>query len=196
KSLEQFEDRIDFKDSDGQVTATVHKNGPLFTLTEAETANKAFEMRRRCPEHARFGHVSSQILVSAIKYGIISKVRGSALADELKKADNCPHCDMAKMTRVPHTNTRDYTALDPRDLVHADIVGPFKHNIEGEENMYVLTLVDAASKFKEVKLLNSKAEASQKIISTLSNWTNQYGPVKVLYTDNEFNTQELKGYCE
>ena len=98
-----------------------------------------------------------------------------------------------KYERVGHERT-----LDPLELIHIDIFGPFPH-ISMIQSKYFLTFIDVFSRFYWVYFLKLESEFFEHFKIFKSLVENQYGRrLKILRYDNggEYANSEFIQYCK
>lgn len=188
----------------------VRKGGPgrakLFTVTKGQVlkvvseeavagAAAATTDRDRAELwHLRMGHLSYRAL--ARLPGMVSGVNlpQQEFRARGKAGIVCEGCEFGKQTRAPRVTIQAPRSTEPLHRVHADVVGPFQRRSMGG-GRYALVVVDEATKFSAVLILQAKSEAAQGVLDTIKNWERVAGKkVKYLRTDRggEFMGESLQ----
>nr|GEX30398.1 cysteine-rich RLK (receptor-like protein kinase) 8 [Tanacetum cinerariifolium] len=104
--------------------------------------------------HHRLGHVSD----SNLKHiPCVSVTKANA------KLDSCMSCPMAKFAKLPYALS-DSHALEPFNLIHIDMWGPYKVATNGKYR-YFLTIVDDFSRVTWIYLLVQKSDACSVLVA-------------------------------
>ena len=169
---------------DNQFVMTAHRRGNLFLIEPKETGVKeksvtfesvassthAKEQNRTEAEpdpnpslvdltHHRFGHVNVPDLIEMAGHKLVKgmpplpKVKGGSLVSP------CEPCLQGKMHRFPFPKQVTTRASHPLELIHLDLVGPFRQTTTGGAR-YFLTMVDDYSRRASVGLLKDKSAES------------------------------------
>jgi hypothetical protein len=131
--------------------------------------------------HQRLGHPCFTSTVSLLRSNAILGV----MHDELPPSDqthDCKACVKAKQTRAsfPVSNSR---CTRPMQLLHSDLMGPFKVPSLGK-SMYVATLLDDFSGYGEVFCLKDKKSVQETLPYAIVRFQRQSGyQVKAIRTD-------------
>jgi len=155
--------------------------------------------------HSRIGHQGVSVLKEAnevFKLGIPQ--------NEIKSlAESCKSCIKGKAVRTAITSHADqqYKAVEPLQTVHADLVGPI--SVRTKDGMirspsfgghvYALVMVDEFTHLVMVRLLTSKSEAADAIISILKQQQVRTGrTVQRFHSDGgtEFNNATLREFLQ
>jgi hypothetical protein len=87
---------------------------------------------------------------------------------------SCNVCCAAKQHRVSHPPSSS-RADAPCGLIHTDLMCPNEDGLLTQGASYVLTMLDDHSRYAEVALLSSKAEASELLKLYHSEWSGRQG---------------------
>lgn len=185
------------------IVFTVPRQGSLYTITSsamttAETAAAGSQTTNKqtvthgCHTklknllrqlHVRMGHRSYTAIHAAIKHkAAINKdmtlfnANKQDLEDAVKelKQEVCGECMKGKMTRLPMTGKINWGKREPLVVVAADIQGPYKHeSLAG--NVYKGELMDVGTRRYVVKLMKTKDEIQEWIITTIKSWQTKRG---------------------
>ena len=115
------------------------------------TTTQRSELDKQNLWNRRLGHVSCEMIEKSIPFldGIdITKCR---------KLDTCQSCLKSKWTRDPRKPIDD-RSTQPLNLVHSDLIGPFKSASLGASK-YCTALFDDCSTFSLVRFTKTKAES-------------------------------------
>lgn len=189
---------ITIRDRSGRVVLTGTKDAGMYKLhcrmlpveggTPSAFANVAVAAETW---HRRLGHRAFGKIVEIAKSGAVT---GMGEVRPLT-GEKCEICPRAKQTRAtyPRSSSR---AKEPLELLHSDVMGPFR--IEGELGQrFVVTLRDDYSRFSDARAVKRKSEVAEQIVQLMVLWERQTGrKVKRLRTDwgSEF-MGKLKALC-
>lgn len=114
------------------------------------------------------------------------------IADRVRSCERCQRCKQAPNTNVGTLSSELVTK--PWEKIFIDHIGPLPRSTKG--NKYILTVVDAFSKF--VFLLparNTKAHTTTNLLST--HVFSIFGPPKFLVSDNvsHFRSRNVQDFC-
>jgi hypothetical protein len=101
--------------------------------------------------HHKLGHASPQKILHMISNG---QLKGVTLLGP-KIVDHCYGCTMGKQHRHNLTLDEDKPATQKLDLIHMDVMGPFKRTTR-QGHKYVLTIIDDCSRYARLFLLEGK----------------------------------------
>jgi hypothetical protein len=76
----------------------------------------------------------------------------------MHEPDTCAHCVMGKHTKQPFPNSTSEME-DPGSMIHSDILALNTPTTGGRK--YVLTLLDHATRYSEIRVLHSKSDAGR-----------------------------------
>ncbi|GJQ94003.1 retrovirus-related pol polyprotein from transposon TNT 1-94 [Tanacetum coccineum] len=131
--------------------------------------------------HHRLGHVSDSNL-KHIPCVYVTKTNA--------KLVSCMSCPMAKFAKLPYTLSESH-ALEPFNLIHIDIWGPYKVATNGKYK-YFLTIVDEFSRATWIYLLVQKSDACSVLVAFFKFVQTQFDKkVKIVRSDNAL--EFLKG---
>jgi len=130
--------------------------------------------------HNHFGHVSDSVLK------ILSNKILFSIPNEFS-TKSCYVCPIAKFRRLSFLFVNNISD-QPFDLIHCDILGPYKHSTYAN-NRYFLTIMEDCSRFTWIFLLKNKSKASTVILRFFAMVKTQFAAsIKCLRSDN---AQEL-----
>ncbi|KAI3718145.1 hypothetical protein L6452_18998 [Arctium lappa] len=141
--------------------------------------------------------------LSHLNFRYINKVVSGKLMKglpELKyeREHLCAACEKGKMKRAPHKPKPEPCTISPLELLHMDLCGPMRTQSFGGKK-YVLVIVDDYTRYTWVKILRSKDETLDVLITFLkTTQVNLQKQVKILRTDNgiEFKNKIVEEYLE
>jgi hypothetical protein len=142
--------------------------------------------------HARFGHLHFDALRRLARRDM---VRGLPQIDQVEQLCDC--CVITKQRRSPFPGRSLFRAEDRLELVHGDLCGPISPATPGGKKHFLL-LVDDASRYMWLALLQNKGEAATAIKRFQARSEAESGcRLKLLRTDNggEFTSTEFAAHC-
>jgi transposase InsO family protein len=145
------------------------------------------------PWHGRFGHLSYNTLARTAKYGSVKGLIASEKAFREIASEMCDSCVMAKHVADSHPQSQS-RATQPLELVHSDLMGPFRPQSAGGKK-YVLTAIDDFSGLAAIKALKHKSQATKQLKVILIAWERATDKlVKTVRTDRgiEYNVLECE----
>ncbi|MHB8545134.1 MAG: DDE-type integrase/transposase/recombinase, partial [Leptospirales bacterium] len=110
----------------------------------------------------------------------------------------CPTCAKYNSKQVVPTSVKNPKATKPYDLVHSDLMGPFKVESLGRRK-YMLTLVENATRYSEVNFLNKKSDTTRFIkafCEKVKTQTKHYPRAFRTDQGGEFDNKDLALYFE
>jgi transposase InsO family protein len=141
--------------------------------------------------HKRLGHPGSQVVEHLVKK---DGVRGMGKVDLTEVEKDCTVCAAAKQTRQSYPRS-DYTASQPLELLHSDLMFMPCEALEGEQ--YVMTVLDDYSRYSETVCLNRKSDATNELVAIISRLERQTGyQVKRVRTDQGTEYYDFDKYCK
>ncbi|GMF66379.1 unnamed protein product [Phytophthora lilii] len=184
----------------GRSIARIPRIGKLFALEArlalVEEANQAVVSQEHGSDvwHARLGHVTAK------KQKLIS-----VAYEDLKIRDDdgtglCEGCAKGKMSAssFSHKSGSVIKSYAPFEIVHSDVMGPFKPNSKGGGGQYIVTFIDDFSRFVQVYLIASKNLVFQRFVEFTALVKTQYRQrVKCIRTDNggEYTSKRFDAFC-
>jgi hypothetical protein len=179
----------------------VHSKEPInlaaFPYLDSETKHED-EATQNQPEseaeqftrllHHIFGHVGMSTLKRTLK------AWRPDLVGKLHKFKWCEACRMAKSTRKSLNSLRPMRSLEPGEVMHTDLSGPFSPTADPNRAAYLQIIADDWSKYLQVNLLKAKSEAAEQLIFHIKHFKNVTGRwIRSVYHDlgGESNTNEL-----
>ncbi|GMF57114.1 unnamed protein product [Phytophthora fragariaefolia] len=192
------------KNPQGDVIAAVERQGKLWILTgeTMDTGTDGAAMFVQAPKatlqlwHDRLVHLNFQDLLR-----MYSKCLTEDMEAVSKKLRFCLSCAEAKQTKSKQP-TADTSDSAPTDEVGAVLGVDLKTDIRSADrngNKHMLTIVDHGSSYRRVYLLQTKDEASERLMEFLPEFERQHGvQVKVVRSDGggEFFGHEFAAYCK
>ena len=164
---------------------------PKAEVARALCTNK--ETHKACAHlwHNRLAHINYKYIQKTAELA-----RGINV-QECNKYVDCHTCKQVKSRKAPVNKKSDRQSQKPFELVHADIVGPFKATVGGAK--YFLLIVDDYSRFTFCYLLKEKREAFQKFRDWVHMIERRFNhKVAQLQTDRggEFMSNAMKSWLE
>jgi hypothetical protein len=145
--------------------------------------------------HQRFGHISNEAIVSAIRKGAITGISVEDVASLPKEANHCDDCNATKAIRKGF-KPREAKNFKLLETVHADLVGPLPTSREGYK--YAGVIIDRGSKAIFALPLREKSAFTRNFIDWIARMERLTGhKLKNVITDNggEFVNKDLRDYC-
>ena len=140
--------------------------------------------------HKRLGHISAPYVnrLPSVAYGVEDLLFLYTMKD-------CEVCALAKMKHKPFNTTRK-RGTHIGEIVHADLIGEISPVTRYKKKKYILLMIDDFSKYKFVKLLQTKDETPGQVNLVLAEISRQNpGPGKMgkLRSDHggEFSSAEM-----
>ncbi len=171
---------------DNQLILKAIKKNRFWEITPSDFKNETvlkLEETNLMDLHVKNGHASPESLKGQFPKLNLSELRSTV--------QNCLIC--ASQVKLSHGPTKDDKPTSPGSYVSADIFGP-------NNGQYGLILGDRHTGFLMGYILQSKAEASDKLIVLLKRMNNilSFNNHSIIHlrTDNEFNTNKIINFCE
>jgi hypothetical protein len=142
--------------------------------------------------HARFGHLHFDALRQLARQDM---VRGLPPIDQVEQLCDC--CVVSKQRRSLFPGRSLFRVEDRLELIHGDLCGPISPATPGGKKHFLL-LVDDASRYMWLTLLQNKGEAAAAIKRFQARSEAESGfCLKLLRTDNggEFTSAEFAAHC-
>ncbi len=145
--------------------------------------------------HQRLGHLSYGTMARMVKDGAVSGLDVSEQEINAKASQICEVCIKAKQAAATHQASTSRAAM-PLELVHSDLMGPFRPMSAGG-NLYLLTAMDDHSGFAAVRPLKHKSEASGELKKIIKAWERQLDRrTKVVRTDRGKEYAAFDRWCD
>lgn len=168
-------------DPTGQVKLTADRRGDLYYVrqnVERAAAAQHLSSSELMLWHERLGHLNTADLLK-----MMSGVGLSNAAGDPEDVLDCEVCLKGKMTRLPFLKGGP-TRARLLELIHSDVVGPFRVQSANGARFFV-TFVDDASKYCQVYFLSQKSSVLEAFKRYKSLVENQTGTkIKYLQSDN------------
>ncbi len=123
--------------------------------------------------HEHACHINADAIAQAVRLGTVT-IEGVEATRILKQASRrckCAGCDVGKATARRHEEAQtDYASLAPLDLVVADLCGDLHKGANNDA--YMLTVVDAATRYVEVVTIPDKRVAAPELVKINLKWQN------------------------
>ena len=158
---------------------------------EAQLANAAGNMKLW---HRRLGHLGLQNVLRMRDENMVSGLQGK-LENTL---DKCHACSAGKMVRKPAPAVEERRTDEVLELVHSDVMGPFK-TVSLGGGRYIVTFIDDFSRKIWVNVIESKDQVLEKFQAFVNMVENMTGKkVKRVRSDNggEYTSRQMREYCE
>jgi hypothetical protein len=116
--------------------------------------------------HHRLGHASQQKLLHMVDH---EQLEGVTIKGP-RSLNNCFGCAMGKHKRHIMKTDQDKPATKKLDLIHMDLMGPFRKKTRGG-HQWILSIIDDSTRYCWVHLLKSKK--SQEVFAIIKEWVMQ-----------------------
>lgn len=184
--LEKYE--IEFKTNHFSVTNTdgtvlkghYHNNLPVIRYEPLKHSSNLSQAELL---HKSLGHVS------------YSRIRNK-LGIRVKPPNCCKACSVSKITRASYKH-RSSRASKAFEEIHLDLIGPFS-TISHEGHRYILTIVDAFSRFCSAIPIKAKSDVFLTLTSVIASEAKRFGyHPSIIHSDRgtEFINTSLEDYC-
>jgi hypothetical protein len=143
--------------------------------------------------HRRMCHTSNTTTAKLLRDNLVTGINLKPEAF-MHEPDTCAHCVMGKHTKQPFPNSTSEME-DPGSMIHSDILALNTPTTGGRK--YVLTLLDHATRYSEIRVLHSKSDAPDAIIEFATQLKRQTGrDIKIFRSDGggEFVNSTLEQY--
>ncbi|KAG8959896.1 hypothetical protein FRC05_007218 [Tulasnella sp. 425] len=144
--------------------------------------------------HQRLGHIGKARLEQMLKQNL---VKGISIEGGAEIKDICEHCIAGKQHRDPFPKLSENRATEILVRIHTDVHGPLKRATSAAE--YWITLVDDASRKKEVVPMTRKSDSAEIIENYIKRIQRQTGKkVKMVRDDKggEYMSKKLQKFFE
>ncbi|KAG8949046.1 hypothetical protein FRC04_009120 [Tulasnella sp. 424] len=144
--------------------------------------------------HQRLGHIGKARLEQMLKRDL---VKGISVEGGTEIKDICEHCIAGKQHRDPFPKLSENRATEILVRIHTDVHGPLKRATSAAE--YWITLVDDASRKKEVVPMTRKSDSAEIIENYIKKIQRQTGKkVKMVRDDKggEYMSKKLQRFFE
>jgi hypothetical protein len=138
---------------------------------------------------------AAEILHKSLGHVSYSRIR-QKLGIPLKTPEICKSCAVVKVTKASFKNQTS-SASKPLEELHLDLIGPIGH-ISQKKHKYILTIVDAYSRFVSAIPLVSKSDTFKNLTHVIDVEAKRLGYYpSVLHSDRgtEFVNSSLENYC-
>ena len=109
----------------------------------------------------------------------------------------CDECEICAKFRPERPRSKWHSVLyseRPGEVIYADVIGPLPTGRGGFK--YIHCIVESLTKLSKTKIL--KVVDSVKMIEAFESWIKDYGPIKVLATDNAsyYSSEMMSKWCK
>jgi transposase InsO family protein len=184
----------------GRVVAVAEQQNGLPVLKcfveGSKTTAAALAVQRSKAEvwHERLGHLSYGTMARMIQDEAVEGMDVSIKELKCRMSEVCDVCIKAKQAAVSHVES-DSRAVQPLQLVHSDLMGPFTPASAGG-NLYLMTALDDYSGYAAVKPLKHKSEATAELKMIITAWERQTErQVKAVRTDGGKEYTAFDHWC-
>jgi hypothetical protein len=121
--------------------------------------------------HARYGHLGERKLQQVVQHAAVGSFLLGArdLVGVQTLVSKCDPCQLAKQARRPFGDVIDHQVTAANDMATADLCGPITVRASSSDaspvKVYSSVIVDVFTRHPDVRLLQSKREASDHVIS-------------------------------
>jgi len=149
--------------------------------------------------HARYGHLGERKLQQLVQHAAVDSLLLNAreLTGVQALVSKCDSCQLAKQPRRPFGDAIDHQVSAANDMATADLCGPITVRTSSTDatpvKVYSSVIVDVFTRHPDVRLLQSKREASDHVVSYWHRANTLTGQqLKRLHTDGgrEYNKAE------
>ncbi len=146
--------------------------------------------------HARYGHLGERKLQQVVQHAAVDSflLRARDLSGVQALVSKCDPCQLAKQARQPFGASIDHQVSAANDMATADLCGPITVRTSSSDatpvKVYSSVIVDVFTRHPDVRLLQSKRDASEHVISYFHRANTLTGQqLKRLHTDGgrEYN---------
>jgi transposase InsO family protein len=184
----------------GRVVAVAEQQNGLPVLKcfveGSKTTAAALAVQRSKAEvwHERLGLLSYGTMARMTQDEAVEGMDVSIKELKCRMSEVCEVCIKAKQAAVSHVES-DSRAVQPLQLVHSDLMGPFKPASAGG-NLYLMTPLDDYSGYAAVKPLKHKSEATAELKLIITAWERQTEKqVKAVRTDGGKEYTAFDHWC-
>ena len=121
--------------------------------------------------HARYGHLGERKLQQVVQHAAVDSFLLSArdLSGVQALVSKCDPCQLAKQARQPFGDAIDHQVSAANDMATADLCGPITVRTSSSDatpvKVYSSVIVDVFTRHPDVRLLQSKRDASEHVLS-------------------------------
>lgn len=167
-------------DANGNTVLVAPRRGSLYYVNESLNCALA---ESSCSDlfrwHVRLGHLNAADLVKMVNCGVLPNIK----ADDREQVARCTTCMKGKMTALPFKSSHNLS-LEPLQIVHSDVVGPFREEGTGRAK-YFVTFIDDCTRWCEVYCMRLKSGVYEAFKAYQQMFEKQTGlKIKCLQTDN------------
>lgn len=178
-------------DAKGNIKMTAERRGDLYYINERNNEANLVETKSQIETkrwHNRLGHLNSRDLLKIMEQVSNRKIT----MNDMRCLSQCDICMRGKMTALPFPTSKRQSD-EPLQIVHSDVVGPFRTQAANGAK-YFVTFVDDHSRWCEVFFLKQKSGVAEAFRLYQAHVERQTGrKIKCLQSDNgkEYCNDEL-----